>query len=159
MTTEADEKPRAQFRWRVADWQVTGSAPREQGVPTLELAIFRAEEWLSSPCVAGAVAIIWASGSDRGWHPVLFGITGEDRMAWYPWVMLAGRGGELVAATGQDGAPPGVISAFAGGDLATVVTGQGKPSMVARAALLNAALHADEVAGQAAGESSSAHKQ
>jgi hypothetical protein len=155
MSAAADEPPRARFRWRVADWHNTGMVPSEPGAPTLELAILRAEEWLSAPRVVGAVAVIWVSGNDRGWHPVVFGIMGNDQMDWHPWATLVNRGAELVKAGGelapaeQDGAAPNVISGFAGEDLVTVVTDPGKPSRIARMALLNAALYADEAAGQA----------
>jgi hypothetical protein len=155
MSAAADEPPRARFRWRVADWHNAGLVPSEPEAPTLELAILQAEERLSAPRVVGAVTVIWVSGNDRGWHPVVFGIMGNDQMEWHPWATLVNRGGELMkaggelATAGQDGAAPGVISGFAGEDLVTVVTDPGKPSRVARMALLNAALYADEAATQA----------
>jgi len=118
--------------------------------------MLRAEDRLTSQELAGAVVVIWVL-TDARWHPLMFGVLGDERMEWHPWPSGCVPSTELAALAstgdlepvGEEAEPGVVIAGERGSDIVAVAVDAGRPSRVARVAAENAALFAGEAAGQA----------
>jgi len=144
------------YRWRVAS-PLSPSQDRVPGeVSRLVDATAAAESFLLAGLDTGDVAVVFRDqpGDVTEWVPQVVGVRSGDSVRWHPWppdwfpgtgLTVLAKSASLEPVTGQGR----IVAAVVGGDLVTVLTDPGKPSMVAKVAAQNAELYAAEAAGQA----------